>query len=134
MFSYHIEVNLSVEETVQSIERHLKDKKFQLLWKYDVPTKLLEQGIRLDQPYWILEFSHPELTKKMLMSDKMSGLFLPCKIVIYREKATEKTIVAMLKPTLLHSYMEATDLNEIVKQLEEKMVQVLNEVERQIIL
>lgn len=129
MFAYLVELDLKVEQVLQSLEQQLSERKFQLLWKYDVPTKLFEKGIHLEQKYWILEISHPDLTKKMLLTNPISGLFLPCKIAVYSDPSTGKTLVGLLRPTSLVALMEDHTLRDYAQQLEEMLIHVLNEVE-----
>ncbi|SEN47355.1 DUF302 domain-containing protein [Lihuaxuella thermophila] len=131
MFSYLVETGHTVEGAVKSLERKLADMKLQLLWKYDVTTKLFEQGIRLDQDYWILEVSHPDLTKKMLVQNQWSGFFLPCKMVVFSDRETGKTQVGILRPTSAFSHLEDPVLRDLASRLEEQLISVLNEIEQQ---
>lgn len=131
MFSYLVETGHTVEEAVKSVERKLAEKKLQLLWKYDVPTKLFEQGIRLDQNCWILEISHPDLTKKMLVQNQLSCFFLPCKMVVFSDRESGKTQVGILRPTSVFSHLKDPALRDLASQLEEQLISVLNEIEQQ---
>lgn len=66
MFDYSVETELTVEEAVRSVEEALSRRKFGVLWKLDIPVKLLEKGIQLDQEYRVLEVCNPEIPKKVL--------------------------------------------------------------------
>lgn len=131
MFSYLVETGHTVEGAVKSVERKLAEQKLQLLWKYDVSTKLFEQGIRLGQNYWILEISHPDLTKKMLVQNQMSGFFLPCKMVVFSDRESGKTQVGILRPTSVFSLLQDPAFRDLASQLEEQLISVLNEIEQQ---
>ncbi|MBA4495320.1 DUF302 domain-containing protein [Paenactinomyces guangxiensis] len=131
MFSEIVKMDKTPEEAIRCLEQKLAERKLQLLWKYEVPTKLFEQGIRFDQNYWILEVSHPELTKKMLLQNRYSGFFLPCKIIVYRDQTSNKTHLGLLRPTSVFPLLEDQGLQNMAQQLEERLISVLNEIEEQ---
>ena len=84
MFDYSVETELTVEEAVRSVEEALSRRKFGVLWKLDIPVKLLEKGIQLDQEYRVLEVCNPEIPKKVLTRNQKGGYFLPCRVVVTR--------------------------------------------------
>lgn len=129
MIFYEVRLNQSVEKTIKLFEEICKQSKLYVLWKCEVPTKLVEQGIHLDQEYWLLEVSHLDLTKKMLVRNQMSGLFTSSKISIYHDQNSGETVVALLRPTSLLKGNDDSVLLDYVHQLEESLILVLNQLE-----
>lgn len=80
MFSYVVDVKGSIEQVLHRLEEKIKENKLRLLWKYDIATKLFEQGIRFTRPYYILELSHEDLTKRLLTEHPDSGFFAACQM------------------------------------------------------
>jgi len=77
MFDYTVETGLTVDEAVRSLEEALAQRKFGVLWKLDIPVKLLEKGIHLDQEYRVLEVCNPEIPKKVLTRNQKGAISFP---------------------------------------------------------
>lgn len=127
MFTYTVETHKSVDEAIQALEQTLAAHKFGVLWKLDIPTKLMEKGIQLDHDYRVLEVCNPDVAKKVLSHNQQGGYFLPCKIVVYTNKDTFKTEIGLTLPTVLMNLTEDQRLMQIAKEMEESMIQAINE-------
>ncbi|OYD08116.1 DUF302 domain-containing protein [Paludifilum halophilum] len=127
MFAYTVETNQSVDEAVQALEQSLSNHKFGVLWKLDIPTKLMEKGIQLDQDFRVLEVCNPDVAKKVLTRNQKGGYFLPCKIVVYTSSETFKTEIGLLRPTELMGLIEDENLESIAEEAEKAMIQAIEE-------
>ena len=76
--------------------------------------------------YELLEVCNPHAAKQALDSDPNIGLLLPCTIAVY-EKNGEK-FISLAKPTSLLSVSSNQELQEMGKEIEEKLIQVLEEI------
>ncbi|MFC4077463.1 DUF302 domain-containing protein [Salinithrix halophila] len=127
MFEYTVETNKSVDEAIKSLDRTLADYKFSILWKLDIPTKLMEAGIALEQDFRVLEVDNPDVAKKMLIHNQKGGYFLPCKIVVYRSEETLRTHIGLIRPTALLAMTEDDRLQGIAKDVEATLIQAIDE-------
>ncbi|GGA45160.1 hypothetical protein GCM10007416_17840 [Kroppenstedtia guangzhouensis] len=127
MFDYTVETPKTVDEAIAALERTLSDHQFGVLWKLDIPTKLMEKGIALQQDFRVLEVCNPDIAKKVLIRNQKGGYFLPCKIVVYRSEETLKTHIGLLRPTSLLAMTEDEDLKEIAAEVEKTMIQAIDE-------
>ncbi|GAA5346356.1 uncharacterized protein (DUF302 family) [Planifilum fimeticola] len=127
MFDYTVETGLTVDEAVRSVEEALARRKFSVLWKLDIPVKLLEKGIHLDQEYRVLEVCNPEIPKKVLTRNQKGGYFLPCRVVVYKDRETGKTRIGMARLTVLFGLTGDEQLKGIAEEVESVLVEVLDD-------
>jgi uncharacterized protein (DUF302 family) len=127
MFHYTVETEKTVDEAVRAVEEACAKRKFGVLWQLDIPTKLLEKGIRFDQSYRVLEVYNPDIAKKALTRNQQAGHFLPCKIVVYTNGDTGKTQIGLSRPTALFALTEDEDLLSIAKEVESTLIRALDE-------
>ncbi|PTX59665.1 uncharacterized protein (DUF302 family) [Melghirimyces profundicolus] len=127
MFDYTVVTNKTVDEAIRALEQTLSNHKFGVLWKLDIPTKLMEKGIALEQDFRVLEVCNPDVAKKVLTRNQKGGYFLPCKIVVYRSDETLKTHIGLLRPTTLMAMTEDERLQALAEDVERTMVQAIDE-------
>ncbi|SDC94914.1 Uncharacterized conserved protein, DUF302 family [Melghirimyces thermohalophilus] len=127
MFDYTVETNKTVDEAIQALEHTLSNHSFGVLWKLDIPTKLMEKGIALEQDFRVLEVFNPDVAKKVLTRNQRGGFFLPCKIVVYRNQETLKTDIGLLRPTTQLALTEDDQLKPLAEDVEETLIQAINE-------
>lgn len=104
MFHYTVNSNKSVDEAISSLEQHLKEEKFGILWRFSIQDKLNEKGIEFNQKYEILEVCNPMEAKRVLSENHLAGYFLPCKIAVYEHKGQTK--IGLPKPSALIGMVE----------------------------
>ncbi|GAX89839.1 DUF302 domain-containing protein [Effusibacillus lacus] len=124
MFHYSVETDKSVDEAVAALEESLKDRKFGVLWKLDIPAKLQEKGVDFTSPYRVLEVCNPHEAKRVLSRNKLVGYFLPCKIVVYEDQG--KTMIGLPRPTMLMDVVNDPGLKEIAQSVEETLIEAVN--------
>lgn len=127
MFHYTVETEKSVEEAVKAVDACCAKRKFGVLWQLDIPTKLLEKGINLDQEYRVLEVCNPDVAKKVLTHNQQGGYFLPCKIVVYAEVETKQTKIGLVLPTELMKLTGDETLQNIVSDVENTLISAIDE-------
>ncbi len=127
MFSYVVDVKGSMEQVLNRLEEKIKEHKLRLLWKYDIATKLFEQGIRFSRPYYILELSHEDLTKRLLTEHPDSGFLLPGKCMVYQDEEKGLVRIGVLRPTALADEMDNEQIKVLAQQLEEKLIEMVNQ-------
>ncbi|SDQ95572.1 Uncharacterized conserved protein, DUF302 family [Virgibacillus subterraneus] len=120
MFHYTVETTKSLEEAIQSLEQSLKEEKFGVLWQFDVKDTLQKKGFEFNQPFQVLEVCNPEEAQRVLSQNQLVGYFLPCKIVVYEDAGMTK--IGMPKPTALIQMVEDESLNEIARDIENRMI------------
>jgi uncharacterized protein (DUF302 family) len=128
MYSYAVDVKgATTEQVLKRLEEKIAEHKFRLLWKYDISTKLFEQGIRFNQPYYILELSHADLTKQLLTEHPDCGFLLPAKCMVYWDQEKNTVRVGVLRPSELAKEVESERVKRIAGQLEKRLVEMVNQ-------
>ncbi|SFS32906.1 DUF302 domain-containing protein [Marininema halotolerans] len=130
MYDYTVETSEQVDDAIRSLEQALSFNGYSVLWKLDIPTKLMESGIALKQDFRILEVCNPDVAKKVLSRNQKGGYFLPCKMVVYRSEETLKTHIGLTRPTVLLGLTEDDDLRQIGEEVEAELIQIIDEAKR----
>lgn len=120
MFHYTVETDQTIEQTLESLEKTLKEDKFGVLWQFNIKDTLQEKGFDFDQPYHVLEVCNPQEANRILSENPLVGYFLPCKIVVYRD--ADKTKIGMPKPTALLQMVEDDTITEFAKDIENRLI------------
>ncbi|MBN8201252.1 DUF302 domain-containing protein [Bacillus sp. NTK034] len=123
-FAYTIETEKSIEEAITALEIHLKDEQFGVLWTFDIKEKLEEKGFQLEEEFKVLEVCNPQEAERVLKEDKIVGYFLPCKIVVYKEKG--KTKIGLPRPSALISMIDNQNLKELALDIEQRLIACLD--------
>jgi len=119
VFDFTVETEKSVAETVAALEDSLQQRKFGVLWKFDLQSKLQEKGIDFTSPYFILEVCNPVQAKRALDETLLAGYLLPCKLVVYQEQMTTK--IGLTRPTVLMGVLDNAGLAAIAQDVEEEL-------------
>ncbi|MFD2628171.1 DUF302 domain-containing protein [Oceanobacillus kapialis] len=127
MFHYTVETDKSMEEAIKSLETNLKDDKFGVLWQFDIQETLQKKGFDFNQPYQVLEVCNPAEAKRVLSENQLVGYFLPCKIVVYHDKETEKVKIGMPKPTALIEMVNDESLKEFTADIENRLITCIDQ-------
>ncbi|MBM7660199.1 uncharacterized protein (DUF302 family) [Bacillus mesophilus] len=124
MFDYTVQSDKSINVAIQSLEANLKDEQFGVLWQFDIKNKLQEKGLEFNHDYIVLEVCNPHEAQRVLNENLLVGYFLPCKIVVYKDGETTK--IGMPKPTALIQLVDNEEIQNIAKDIEDRLVQVIN--------
>ena len=102
----------------------LSEIKFGILGTLDFKEIFAKKGIDYPNEYKLLEICNPQVAKKALDSDPNIGLLLSCTIAIYEKDG--ENYVSLAKPTTLLSVVSNTELESMGKEIEEKLIEVIN--------
>jgi uncharacterized protein (DUF302 family) len=125
-FSYTVKTQKNIEQIIQDITFKLSEIKFGVLGTLDFKEIFAKKGIEYPHQYKLLEVCNPQAAKQALDSDPNIGLLLPCTIAVY-EKDGENHI-SLAKPTSLLSVSSNQDLQSMGKEIEAKLIQVIEQV------
>lgn len=127
MFHYTVETELSVDEALQALEGSFNKRELGVLWQLNIPMKLLEKGINLDQQFRVLEVCNPDVAKKVLNHNQLGGYFLPCRVVVYKSKDSGKTVIGLVRPTELMKLTGDDILQNLVHEVEQSLITAIDE-------
>ena len=120
MFDYTVETKKTMAEAIHDLEVSLKEEQFGVLWMFDIKEKLQEKGLEFEKEFKVLEVCNPQEAKKVLNENDLAGYFLPCKIVVFEKEGITK--IGMPKPTSLISMLGDQKLEQIAKDIEERLI------------
>lgn len=112
-----------IELVINQFKKNLENTNFGILWELDLKDKINSKGIEFKDDYMIFEICNPKIAKEVLNINKDIGVFLPCKIIIYREN--DETIIAMPEPKLLVELVD-NSASEIAANLEGQLKKVID--------
>ncbi|MBO8170832.1 MAG: DUF302 domain-containing protein [Bacillaceae bacterium] len=124
MFHYTVTTDKSLDEAVKALEATLKERKFGILWDFDITATLQNKGFDFQQPYRVLEVCSPGEANKVLTTNSMVGYFLPCKIVVYEKDG--QNYIGMPKPTQLINMVDDSSLRETAERVEQNLMQAID--------
>lgn len=113
---YEKRTDKSLEEAIQSLEEHLKENSFGILWQLNFKDKLAEKGLELKDDFVVLEVCNPKQAKEVLERNIHVGYVLPCKMVVRTEGS--QTYMGMTSPEKLIGLFDESELTEIAKSVE----------------
>ncbi|RNA68447.1 DUF302 domain-containing protein [Alteribacter keqinensis] len=119
-FDFTVKSEKSPMQLVNDLEMTLKDESFGVLWSFNVKEKLEEKGLGYEDDYFILEVCNPKDAKQVLELSKMTGYFLPCKVVVYTENG--ETYAGMPKPTTLMDHVDHSEVRHVANDVEQRMM------------
>lgn len=125
MFHYTVTTDKSLDEAVEALQNALKEKKFGVLWDFDITKTLQSKGFDFKQPYRVLEVCNPGEANQVLSTNSLVGYFLPCKIVVYEKD--DQTHIGMPKPTTLISMVDDNDLRETAERVESNLIAAIDQ-------
>jgi uncharacterized protein (DUF302 family) len=128
MTSYGFTKELALPfETVRDMAiASLKKEGFGVLTEIDVKEKFKEKlGIDFKK-YVILGACNPPYAHQAIMVEENIGLLLPCNVIVYEKD--NKTVLAIIKPTVAMQMAENKSLSGLAKDVEAKLKKVFNSI------
>ena len=125
-FSYTVKTRKNIEQVIEDITFKLSEIKFGILGTLDFKEIFAKKGVEYPHQYKLLEVCNPKAAKQALDSDPSIGLLLPCTIAVYEKDG--EIHISLAKPTSLLSISANQDLQEMGKDIEEKLIQVIEQV------
>ena len=125
-FNYTVKTHKTIDQVIQEISDKLSEIKFGILGTLDFKEIFAKKGIEYPHQYKLLEVCNPQAAKQALDSDPNIGLLLPCTIAIFEKDG--EIHISLAKPTSLLSVSSNQELQSMGKEIEEKLVQVIEQV------
>jgi uncharacterized protein (DUF302 family) len=125
-FNYTVKTQKSIEQAIQDLTSSLSAIQFGVLGTLDFKSIFEKKGIEFDHEYKLLEICNPVAAKQVLESNLNLGLLLPCTIAVYEKN--HETHISLAKPTSLLSVASDTKLSELGKEIETKLVGIIDKV------
>lgn len=124
-YYYTKTVDYSVDEAVEKITAHLKEKGFGILTQIDV-QKTLKEKIDADfRPYKILGACNPNFAKEAITKESRIGLMLPCNVIV-QQIEDGKTEVSAINPERTIKTIGNEGLNDIAERVGTVMQTMIN--------
>lgn len=118
---YLIEGTLSVEDTIEKLEKELKKRQIPLFAKFDHQKNAQEVGLDL-RPTTVLVFGSPIVGTKLMQADQSISVELPLKISIWEDEAGSTwlafpKIKKMTENYNLEQHPVALKIDKLMKEL-----------------
>ena len=126
-YGFSKELSLSFDEVVAQATDALKREGFAVLTSIDVQQKFKEK-LNIDFPrYLILGTCNPKFAHEAILAEENIGLMLPCNILVH-EKG-DKTVLAVMKPTVAMKMISNPQLEKVAQTVETKLKSVFDSVQ-----
>lgn len=125
-FDYSVKTQKDIDDVVSEITTKLSEMKFGVLGILDFKEIFAKKGVDYPHQYKLLEVCNPQVAKQALDYDPSIGLLLPCTIAVYEQN--EENFISLAKPTEMLSIASNTELESMGKEIETKLIQVIDDV------
>lgn len=123
---YVVETEKSFEQAAADLEAAVKRLGFGVLHVHDLGETLRSKGIAFGEQCRILAVCNPEQAAKILSSDMLLNMALPCRISVFTDGT--KTKIGLIRPAkMLAALSEDAALVEIAKEVEDLMIRMIKE-------
>lgn len=117
----------SIDEAIEKVTNKLKSANFGVLTKIDFAAKLKEK-LNVDIPQTVvLGVCNPSLAYEVYQKNTDFLSVLPCNVVI-REISPNQYAIEMIKPSQMVKPLENMDIDEMAKNMDATMFQLLLEI------
>ena len=124
-FNYTVKTQKNIDDVIAEITSKLSEIKFGVLGTLDFKEIFAKKGVDYPHEYKLLEVCNPQAAKQALDSDPNIGLLLPCTIAVYEKDG--ENYISLAKPTTLLSVASNTNLEDMGKEIEEKLIEVIED-------
>jgi len=124
-FSYTVKTQKSIDSAIKEITERLSEIKFGVLGTLNFKEIFEKKGVNYPHQYKLLEICNPQAAKKALDSDPNLGLLLPCTIAFFEKDGNN--FISLAKPTKLLSVASNPDMEEMGKEIEDKLIKIIEE-------
>jgi uncharacterized protein (DUF302 family) len=125
-FNYTVKTQKNIDEIIEEITPMLSEIQFGVLGTLDFKEIFAKKGIDYPHEYKLLEICNPQAAKQALDSDPNIGLLLPCTMAVYEKDG--ENYISLAKPTVLLSVASNTELESMGKEIEIKLIEVIEKV------
>jgi uncharacterized protein (DUF302 family) len=122
-FNHTVKTQKNIDIVIAEITSKLSEIKFGVLGTLDFKEIFAKKGVDYPHEYKLLEICNPQAAKQALESDPNIGLLLPCTIAVYEKDG--ENYISLAKPTVLLAVSSNIELEEMGKDIESKLVDVI---------
>lgn len=115
---YIVETAKTPAQAVRDLQSAVKEHGYGVLHIYDLQETLAGKGFDLPNACYILEVCNPAQAAAVLAADMGMNMALPCRISVYQDGG--KTLIGMVRPTVLLGSLSQSEKLETVAKLVEK--------------
>lgn len=108
----------SFTETIEAVERSVRDHGFVVLHYHDITAALAAKGFPI-RPLAIFEIAPVDLDLELPVA-----LLMPCRINVYEQDS--EVVVAALRPTLFSAVYPEHELDDVAREFETTVVSVVD--------
>ena len=123
---YIVESSKSFYEATFDLGPLIQRHGFVILHVHDLSETLRRREIGLDDECQIFDICNYRYVEKLLNIDMRLSLTLPWRISVYTENGATK--IGVIRPErLLETFSEKPDASRIAREIEEKIIQIVDE-------
>lgn len=104
-------------EAVESVTAALKNQNFSVLWDLDINQKFVEKGIEPEPFFHILEVCSAPRAKEALEHNQHVGYFLPCKMLVYKDRESQEIFVGLAHPSVFMNLLDDPGLKTLGEEV-----------------
>jgi len=114
----------TIDEALARVKAALKAQKFGVITRINVQAVMKKKlGVTM-RPYWILGACNPKLAHKALEADKILGLLLPCKVIVYQDN-DGSFVVTLARPKTIFTLVSDPRLAPVAAEVDRRFQLVL---------
>lgn len=122
---FEVESTKTLDQVCQRLEKAVVDHKFGVMTVHNLKETMKKKGVEFEKECRIFEVCNPHQAKKVLEKNMEISTALPCRISVFTEG--NKVKLATLKPTALILQFNAPELEQVAKEVEETLIQIMKE-------
>jgi uncharacterized protein (DUF302 family) len=115
----------TVTETAAALSAAVQANHFGVMQIHNLKETMNKKGVEFNNECLIFEVCQPQQAKKVLEQSMSVSTALPCRISLYQEEG--RTVLATLKPTLLLAMFNVPQLEEVARDVEMTLVNIMQE-------
>ena len=119
-----------LETVCQRLPEIAQLHKFGVLGTHDLKEKMASKGVVFERECRVFEVCNPHQAKDVLTQSMEISTALPCRISVYQDKATGRTVLATIKPTKLFSLFDAPAAAAAAREVEDTITRIIEEAAR----
>ncbi len=114
----------TMDEALARVKAALAAQKFGVITRINVQAVMKKKlGVTM-RPYWILGACNPKLAHKALEADKILGLLLPCKVIVYQDN-DGSFVVTLARPKTIFTLVSDPRLAPVAAEVDRRFQLVL---------
>jgi uncharacterized protein (DUF302 family) len=123
---YIVETDKTFEQTSADLESAVKSHDFGVLHVHDLGAALRGRGVEFGEECRVFEVCNPVHAAKVLSTDMLLNMVLPCRISVFTDKGTTK--IGFVRPVqMLSTLSRDPELIQVAEEVEEATIRMLED-------